>query len=429
MTCDEFKNRIVDLFDKDVDIKTQSECEAHIAECDACKEYYEEMMETYNLLRPQASPEKVLAVNAKKPHHRYWQMAAAAVIFFIGIVVGWNHLFSTSAVADTPSSFSLDQAIQCVQNVGSFQMDVFVRTQANENFDYVDPNSDFVKVNIQLLRQNDSTFYRVEKENGRTVVCDGANQYMWLTDKLYVKGPLNSGFLGTFRNLLYPERLLSMQESAVELSKKNKVTRSETDSTVILTIEGTEKNQDMQELLKTGKMGECPVTIQNVFTKNDGLLRSVKVWLTWKGEKVEMMHIGNIRYNLMLSRSNMTALPKVPAEKFSDVTQQQDVKQSRLSILQKETATQAAQRMINCLISGKTENAQEALDPYNCVMGVLKSKFSGCKASNFIEKKDDSYRGIFVFYTLTRQDGTKQQMHIAVRNDNNQHIWIADGGL
>jgi len=215
----------------------------------------------------------------------------------------------------------------------------------------------------------------------------------------------------------------------VELSKKNKVTRSETDSTVILTIEGTEKDHDLQELLKTGKMGECPVTIQNVFTKNDGLLRSVKVWLTWKGEKVEMMHIDNIRYNLMLSRSNMTTLPKVPAEKFNDVTQQQDVKQSRLSILQKETATQAAQRMINCLISGKTENAQEALAPYNYVMGVLKNKFSGCKASNFIEKKDDSYRGIFVFYTLTRQDGTKQQMHIAVRNDNNQHIWIADGGL
>jgi hypothetical protein len=329
MTCDEFKNRIVDLFDKEVDIQTKSECEAHIAECDACKEYYEEMMEAYSLLQPQASPEKMLTEKAKRTHHRYWQIAAAAVIFFIGMVAGWNHLFSTSAVADTPSSFSLNQAIQCVQNVGSFQMNVFVRTRANENFDYVDPNLDFVKVNIQLLRQNDSTFYRVEKENGRTVVCDGANQYMWLKDMLYVKGTLDSGFLGTFRNLLYPERLLSMQESAVELSKKNKVTRSENDSTVILTIEGTEKDHDLQELLKTGKMGECPVTIQNVFTKNDGLLRSVKVWVTWKGERVEMMHIDDIRYNLMLSRSSMTALPKVPTEKFNNVTQQQDVKQSR----------------------------------------------------------------------------------------------------
>jgi hypothetical protein len=429
MTCDEFKNRIVDLFDKEVDIQTQSECEKHIAECDACKEYYEEMMETYSLLRPKASPEKELTVKARKNHHRIWQIAAAAVIFFIGIVAGWNHLFSTSVVADTPSSFSLDQAIQCVRNVGSFEMDVYVRTRANENFDYIDPNLDFVKVNIQLLRQNDSTFYRVEKEDGRTVVCDGANQYMWLKDMLYVKGNLNSGFLGTFRNLLYPERLLSMQESAVELSKKNKVTRSETDSTVILTIEGTEKNQDLQELLKTGKMGECPVTIQNVFTKNDGLLRSVKVWLTWKGEKVEMMHVDNIRYNLMLSRSNMTALPKVSAEKFNNVTQQQDVKQSRLSILQKETATQAAQRIINCLISGKTEGAEEALGFYKNVMGILKSKFSGCKASNFIEKRDSSYRGVFVFYTLTSHDGTKQQMHVAVRNDNSQRIWILDGGI
>ena len=429
MTCDEFKNRIVDLFDKEVDLQTKSECEKHIAECDACKAYYEEMMETYSLLRPQSSPEKELTVKAKKSHHRAWQVAAAAVIFFIGIVVGWNHLFSTSAVAETPSLFSFDQAIQSVRNVGSFQMDVFVRTRANENFDYVDPNLDFVKVNIQLLRQNDSTFYRVEKENGRTVVCDGTHQYMWLKDLLYVKGPLHSGFLGTFRNLLYPEMLLSMQESAVELSKKNKVTRSETDSTVILTIEGTEKDHDLQELLKTGKMGECPVTIQNVFTKNDGLLRSVKVWVTWKGEKVEMMHVDDIRYNLMLSRSSMTALPNVPAEKFNNVTQQEDVMQSRLSILQKETATQAAKRIVNCLISGKTDNAKEALTFYKYVTGVLKSKFRGCKASNFIEKRDGSYRGVYVFYTLTHQDGTTQQMHVAVRNDNSQRIWILDGGI
>jgi len=429
MTCDEFKNRIVDLFDKEVDIQTQSECEKHIAECDACKEYYEEMMETYSLLRPQASPEKESTEKTKTSHHRAWKIAAAVAIFFIGIVVGWNHLFSTSVVADTPSSFSLDQAIQSVRNVGSFEMDVFVRTRANENFDYVDPNLDFVKVNIQLLRQNDSTFYRVEKENGRTVVCDGANQYMWLKDLLYMKGSVNSGFLGTFRNLLYPERLLSMQESAVELSKKNKVIRSETDSTVILTIEGTEKDHDLKELLKTGKMGECPVTIQNVFTKNDGLLRSVKVCLTWKGKKVEMMHVDNIRYNLMLSRSSMTALPKVPAERFSDVTQEEDVQQSRLCILQKESATQAAQRIVNCLISGKTEGAEEALGFYKNVMGLLKSKFSGCKASNFIEKRDGSYRGVYVFFMLTRNDGTKQQMHVAVRNDNSQRIWILDGGI
>lgn len=46
MTCDEFKNRIVDLFDNEVDLQTKSECEKHIAECDACKAYYEEMIET-----------------------------------------------------------------------------------------------------------------------------------------------------------------------------------------------------------------------------------------------------------------------------------------------------------------------------------------------------------------------------------------------
>jgi hypothetical protein len=84
---------------------------------------------------------------------------------------------------------------------------------------------------------------------------------------------------------------------------------------------------------------------------------------------------------------------------------------------------------VNCLISGKTENAKEALEPYNYVMAILKSKFSGCKVSDFVEKRDGSYRGVYVFYTLIHQDGTKQQMHIAVRNDNSLRIWMADGGL
>ena len=36
---------------------------------------------------------------------------------------------------------------------------------------------------------------------------------------------------------------------------------------------------------------------------------------------------------------------------------------------------------------------------------------------------------MYVFYTLTRPDGTQKQRHIAVGNDKGKHIWIVDGGL
>jgi hypothetical protein len=53
----------------------------------------------------------------------------------------------------------------------------------------------------------------------------------------------------------------------------------------------------------------------------------------------------------------------------------------------------------------------------------------GCKVTDFKERHDGKYTGTYVFYTLTHPDGKKEQKHIAVRNDNEKHIWIADGGL
>ena len=49
--------------------------------------------------------------------------------------------------------------------------------------------------------------------------------------------------------------------------------------------------------------------------------------------------------------------------------------------------------------------------------------------SDFKERRDGDYVGTFVFYTLTHPDGKQEQKHIAIRNDNEKHIWIADGGL
>ncbi|MFW5504591.1 MAG: zf-HC2 domain-containing protein, partial [Prevotella sp.] len=56
-------------------------------------------------------------------------------------------------------------------------------------------------------------------------------------------------------------------------------------------------------------------------------------------------------------------------------------------------------------------------------------KFAGCKASNFTAKKKGDYAGVFVFYLLTHPNGKTEKSYVCVRNDNDQHIWIADGGL
>lgn len=422
MNCNDFKEKVVDLFDKDIDMQAQAQLREHMANCHDCKVYYDDLRKTFNILQPLDTAN----IRKTKITHRLWRYAAAVAIFLLGFVIGWNHLFSTPAVADDAKLTFLQQSIQSVQNVGSFQMEVYARTTQQENFATFDPAMPFVKIDIKLLRQNDFLFYRVEKANGRTVVSDGRNQYMWIPNVLYLKGSQESDFLEHFANLIFPERLLTIQKSAIKLSNENKMTQVESDSTIVLTVDGVEKNSDLRQLFETGKMDDCRLIVENTFTKTDGLLRFVKLWVIKDGKKILLLHIDNIRYNVMLNKGEITRLPTA---EWTDITEQRTTSSNRLKQLQNETPQQAAKRILNAIIADKDSQAAEALIYYKSILPQLIHKLKGCKVSAFETRKDSSYVGVYVFYTLTTPEGNREKRHIAIRNDNEQHIWIVDGGL
>ena len=422
MNCNDFKEKVVDLFDKDIDMQAKAQLREHMANCHDCKVYYDDLRKTFNILQPLDTAN----IRKTKITHRLWRYAAAVAIFLLGFVIGWNHLFSTPAVADDAKLTFLQQSIQSVQNVGSFQMEVYARTTQQENFATFDPTMPFVKIDIKLLRQNDFLFYRVEKANGRTVVSDGRNQYMWIPNVLYLKGSQESDFLEHFANLIFPERLLTIQKSAIKLSNENKMTQVESDSTIVLTVDGVEKNSDLRQLFETGKMDDCRLIVENTFTKNDGLLRFVKLWVIKDGKKILLLHIDNIRYNVMLNKGEITRLPTA---EWTDITEQRATSSNRLKQLQNETPQQAAKRILNAIIADKDSQAAEALIYYKSILPQLIHKLKGCKVSAFETRKDSSYVGVYVFYTLTTPEGNREKRHIAIRNDNEQHIWIVDGGL
>lgn len=424
MNCNDFKEKVVDLFDKDIDMQAQTQLREHMANCHDCKAYYDELRKTFNILQPLDTANT--NIRKTKITHRLWRYAAAVAIFLFGFVIGWNHLFSTPAVADDAKLTFLQQSIQSVQNVGSFQMEVYARTTQQENFATFDPAMPFVKIDIKLLRQNDFLFYRVEKANGRTVVSDGRNQYMWIPNVLYLKGSQESDFLEHFANLIFPERLLTIQKSAIKLSNEKKMTQVESDSTIVLTVDGVETNSDLRQLFETGKMDDCRLIVENTFTKNDGLLRFVKLWVIKDGKKILLLHIDNIRYNVMLNKGEITRLPTA---EWTDITEQRATSSNRLKQLQNETPQQAAKRILNAIIADKDSQAAEALIYYKSILPQLIHKLKGCKVSAFETRKDSSYVGVYVFYTLTTPEGNREKRHIAIRNDNEQHIWIVDGGL
>ena len=423
MDCNEFKNKVVDLFDINVDAVTRKECFAHMDTCPECKQYYEELRTTFDEIAPKKAFRKQPSRKQHKTRSTAWSTAAAVVLCLLSFALGWSHLFSSTARAGQSTAFSLSDGMMCVQNVGSFKMVAYVRTTPKENFAYFDSKADFVKVNISLMRQNDSVYFRVEKEGGRTVVCDGRNQYMWTGNGGCYKAGMDCGFLESFTSLLYPERLLKMQSQVISLSEKNKETRTETDSTIIITVEGKRLSGDLNELFANGKEQLYPVIIKNVFSKNDGLLRSVNV----KVNNVVMLRVDNIQYNVLMNKNTVTALPDVPSGKWDEM-KPQPVEKSRLARLQHRSPEKAAQEMLNDLCSGKA-GSNPAFCQYKASMSSLEKEFEGCRASNFVAKKSGDYAGVYVFYLLTRPNGKTEKSYICIRNDNDQHIWIADGGL
>lgn len=427
MNCKEFKNNIADLFDTTISMQTQAECKAHMAECPACKAYYEELTEGFKALQPQEVSSKQAVCSHVTKHHRLWHSAIAVATFLFGIFIGWSHFFSTSAVAVNPYSLLYEQGIKSMQSVGNFQISVYARTTPNENFAYFDPEADFVRIDIGLLRQNDSVFFRAEKQNGRTIVFDGQTQYMWIPNALYVKEPHAANLLENFVSLLHPEHLLAMQESAISFSQKNEVTRTETDSTIILTFKETERNNNLRHLLGNGEMSDWEVEVENVFTKKDGLLRFAKLWVVNKGKKTLLLHTDHILYNIMMNRKNLTQIPEAQWTEVAGVIP--DMTGERLCKLQNETAVQATRRILQAIVSGNGRQACEALVYYENMLPTLTSEMKGCKVTGFKEHCDSDYIGAYVFYTLTYPDGRQEQKYIAIRNDNEKHIWIVDGGL
>ena len=55
MNCKEFREKVADLFDKTIDMQTERECNEHMAHCPECKDYFEDLQETFSILQPKLS--------------------------------------------------------------------------------------------------------------------------------------------------------------------------------------------------------------------------------------------------------------------------------------------------------------------------------------------------------------------------------------
>ena len=428
MKCDEFKSKVADLFDKNVDPAVKAECEKHINECEDCKAYYEQLVAVSEMMEPKHLPVQTKRKAKSIPmFKKIIGVAAAVAIVVFGVVTLMGSLFPTEAKADNRAMKILSDGINNAEEIKSYEIDFKVRTLPNENFAYFDPSIPFINVTVKSLSEDGVRFWRVEKKGGRTAVFDGQKQYMWIPGILKYVGTKESNMLEEFSFFVNPRNLLMMQKAAVERKDAKIEYKSETNDNIVIT-RFTAIDNDILALLtgKNRKKYQC--SIENTFSKTDNQLTNVKAWVEHKGEKTLMLYSDKILLNAQLDKKQVVDIPDKNGSGRIELTDKQDVAGERLHFLQNESATEAARRIMEALTSGDCSNAKEALKYYPT--SLLLQKFKGGKVSSFSEPKSDGeYAGVFVFYKFTNAKGKTSTEHIALRCDNSDKIWIADGGL
>lgn len=187
-------------------------------------------------------------------------------------------------------------------------------------------------------------------------------------------------------------------------------------------------DNNLYSLLNNSKQEKHKCIMENVFTKNDGLLREIKVWIELDDKKVLILSSSDIKYNTLLRKEDLLHLPNIDKSQWVQAEEPLLKEGVRLQTLQNETATDAARRILTAITSGNSEQAKEALRAYD--QTELTKRLKGCKVSEFsMPKKKDDYAGVYIFYKLTQPDGTSQMHYIALRQNNDQRIWILDGGI
>jgi len=405
MNCEEFKEKMVEMFDRQPDPQTVAALEEHMKSCTACRDYYEQTMAVAAMVTPKHVPQSK-AKRFKLPKV-LGRVAVVCLIFGAGVLAGLCGLFSLSAKAN--DAFSMGDGLASIRNTGSCTMKLLARTPRDENFAYFDPKCPFVVISVGQLRQRDTLLWRVEKEHGRTALFDGRRQCMWTSGGLMWEASAEYNLLEDMAALLHPQFLLARQTDWIE-RKNARMTVAETDSAWVIT---TQTNQ---------------WKIENTFLKRDRLLHGVRAWMTTDGDETLVVRSTEISYNVPIDRQQLLSLPKDFDSKATDLTESPTVSRRRRAQLRRESAAEAAERIMTALANGDTLSRSEAWVNYRQAMPQLVEAYRGWRMGGFRELKSNDYAGTHVVFYRVNAVGDTLRSRLALRRSE-QGWWVIDGGI
>ena len=251
MKCDFVNEHIADLFDDPASPEEKSAVTDHIAQCDPCREAYEQYLAIAAALNTdislpagKAEIDAILSLVREKPPAEPPQpflkpkissilRIAASIAILLGITATIIYVTAFRNTA-TAAGTILEKSIRAMISLKTVSMCFSIRTSPADNFESIDPASGVSDFKI-WKRFGKPSRWRFEKP-GRTIIMDGSSQYMINKAGGYIlQGGPGAGFAGWMTLVLKP---LDILEKELIFAKANPSSCSvkESGNQLILTI-------------------------------------------------------------------------------------------------------------------------------------------------------------------------------------------------
>lgn len=435
MKCEDFINKLEYPAREDL----SEDMLNHIAECDDCRGYLEELIS----LRPTVSPEapkdikqNVLAqikrretfktkITMKKISKVVASLAGAAMVAVM--------IFFAARPVDARAAAIIDQSIQGVAKAQSMVMKVNMRMGENSGFvASTNPNDEMIEVTLAMKRN--PTVWRIEKkqDKDKAVIFDGVKKYL-----LFPK--FKEGFIGTadynfeddMGTLLNPEMYLMQEQLSIRESYA-KYTIRETGKEIIMTAK-VEPQGDYSEsdymLNKSINTSQSRRVI--IFDKKTKLLKGLQIYVDRGGDELLVVDVKEIKYDVPLDAAELTKLPE--GYVWVDDTKPESIKLS--GNFMGISAEEAAKRLFKGIADHDFESVKDAFIQYpNANADYIQRFFKPGVEVLEVGKpfKSGLYPGVFIPYKIKFSDGTIKENHpLPIRNDDAGYGygWHIDGGI
>lgn len=344
---------------------------------------------------------------------------AAAVLVIAALTLGLN----TPARA-ARNNFA--QAVVAMEGVRSIRIELRIRTDEDEHFDYTNPLDEPVPHTLEAI-YTPQLLWRIEKP-GRKALYDGRHTYLWF-DAL-AEGeilPYSPGVAGMLYLLINPGQLLSFEEQLTRSHDGSRYTLHREGDTLRLTVHSPAQGDFSQSgYMRNASVAESDTRREYRFDAASGrLLGGSITFLSADGRERTLLEIDRIEYDAPLDAATLTALPE--GITWRDQTQT-EATASRLAGID---AAEAARLILDAFATWDSAILDEALSEYGARARVLlRSRYAGATVVECSAPvRSGTYPGLFVPCRLRMADGTTEKLHLALRNDNAQRRWVVDGGL